>query len=134
MEPESSLPPLQEHTTCPILSRDQSSSCPRIQLPEDPSQYYPPIHSRVFQFVSFPQVFPPKPCMHLSPIRATYPAHLILLDLITRVIFGEQHPILKHPQPTFLYQFGRPSFTPIQHNRQNYSSVCLINFILEAGK
>ena len=27
----------------------------------------------------------------LSPIRATYPAHLILLDLITRTILGEQY-------------------------------------------
>ena len=66
----------------------------------------------------------------LSPIRATYPAHLIL-DYITRTILGEQyrslssslcsflhspcylvplrhkyspqHPILKHPQPTSMF-------------------------------
>ena len=66
----------------------------------------------------------------LSPVRATYPAHIIPLDFITRKIFDEeyrslssslcsffpfpcylvpfrpkcslQHPILKHPQPTFL--------------------------------
>ena len=31
----------------------------------------------------------------------------------------------KHPQPTFLPQFERPSFTPINNNRQNYSSVYL---------
>jgi hypothetical protein len=66
------------------------------------------------------------------PIRATSPANLILLDFTTRTIFGKeyrslsfslcnfspfpyylvslrpkyspQHPILKHPQPTFLRQ------------------------------
>ena len=100
--------------------------------------------------VSFPQFSPPKPCIHLSshPIRATSPAHHILLDLITRTLLGEeyrslsfslrsflhspryivplgpkyspQHPILKHPQPTFLPQCQRPSFTPIQNNRSSY--------------
>ena len=39
--------------------------------------------------VSFPQVSPSK--LLLSPIRATYPAHPILLDLITRTIFGEHY-------------------------------------------
>ena len=86
----------------------------------------------------------------LSPIRATCPAHLVLLDFITRTIFGEeyrsfssslcsflhstvtlalprpkyypQHPILKHPQSAFLPQCQRPSFTPIQNKRENYSS------------
>jgi len=76
----------------------------------------------------------------LSPIRSTCPAHLILLDLITRTIFGEdyislssslcsflhspvtlsvldqniQHLILKHSQSIFLPQCERPSLTPTQ--------------------
>jgi hypothetical protein len=85
-----------------------------------------------------------------SPIRVTCLAHLILLDFITRTILGEghrscssalwgflhsavtssllrpkfspQHRILKHPQPTFLPQCQRPSFTPIQNSRENYIS------------
>jgi hypothetical protein len=41
--------------------------------------------------ISFPQVFPPKPVYtsHLSLIRATCPAHPILLDFFNRTIFGE---------------------------------------------
>ena len=88
----------------------------------------------------------------LSPICATCPAHQILLDFITQTILGEayrsfssywcsflhsrylvpprpkyypQHRILEHRQPAFLPQCERPSFTPIQNKRQNYSSVYL---------
>jgi hypothetical protein len=97
----------------------------------------------------FPQDYPPKSCTRLVPrIQAICPSHLILLYFITRTIVGEkyrlwrfslwsflrspvnlvplknkyspQHPILKHPQPMFLPQCKRPSFTPIQNNRLNY--------------
>jgi len=91
----------------------------------------------------------------LSPIRATCPAHLILFDFITRTVSGDQYRsptsslcnflhspvtlsllgpnILRstlsqtppNPQPTFHPQSKRPSFTPIQNKRQNYSSVYL---------
>ena len=80
-----------------------------------------------------------------SPVRATCPTHLILLDFITRTVLGEKyrsfsssiwtppfprylvpprskcsshHHVLKHPQLPFLSQCQRPSFTPIQNNRQ----------------
>jgi len=39
--------------------------------------------------------------------------------------YSLQHPILKHPQPTFLNYPERPSFTPIRNNSQNYSNVSL---------
>ena len=35
--------------------------------------------------------------------------------------YSPQHPILKHPQPTFVHKCEGPNFTPIQHNRQNYN-------------
>ena len=106
----------------------------------------------------FPSGFPTKTLhAHLpSPTSATCPTHLILLDMIIRTKFGEeyisvssslcsfiysryliplrskytpQHPILKHPQPMFIPQYKQPSFTPIQNNRQNYSSVYLNLYI-----
>ena len=39
--------------------------------------------------------------------------------------YSPQHHFLKHPQLLFLPQCQRPSFTPIQNNRQNYSSIYL---------
>ena len=39
--------------------------------------------------------------------------------------YSPQHPILKHPKPTFPSQYERPSFTFIPNNRQNCSSFYL---------
>ena len=64
-----------------------------------------PIYAWVFQVVSFPQVSIPKPCMQLSspPIRVTCTAHLILLDFITRIIFGEEHRSLRSSLCSFIH-------------------------------
>jgi hypothetical protein len=81
---------------------------------------------------------------HFSPIRATSPADLILLDVFTGTIFGAenrslssslcsflhssvtlvplrpkyspQRLIFKHPQSMFLPQCRRPSFAPTKNN------------------
>jgi len=51
--------------------------------------------------------FSPLPC-YVVPVRPKY---------------SPQHPILEHLQPMFLPQCERPSLTPIQNNRQNYTRV-----------
>jgi len=146
MEPEGSLPDSWVPPTCPYPEPAQSSQYPHIPLPEYPSQYYPPIYAWVSQVVSFPQVSPTKPYIHLSSssIHATCLTHLTLLNFITQTIMGEgyrslssslcsflhspcyiipfrpkyppQHHTLKHSQPMFLPQCEQPTFTP--HTKQ----------------
>jgi hypothetical protein len=53
--------------------------------------------------VSFPQVFLLKPCMQLSPVRATYLAHLILLDYITRTLLGGEYRLFSSSFCSFLH-------------------------------
>jgi hypothetical protein len=63
-----------------------------ISLPEDPSTYYPPIYTWFFQVISFPQVSPPKSCIHLfSPPTFFMTLHFILYGLIIGIIFGEEY-------------------------------------------
>ena len=54
----------------------------------------------------------------LSP---PFPRYLVT----PRSKYSPQHHVLKRPQLLFLPQYQRPSFTPIQNNRQNYSSIYL---------
>jgi len=86
MEPEGSLPHSQVSTTCPYPKPDQSTrySTSRF-LKIHFNIILPSTSSNVFQTVSFPQVSPPKPRMHLFfPDAFQSLANLILLYFITR--------------------------------------------------
>jgi hypothetical protein len=84
--------------TCPYPEPAQSNPYPYIPLPEDLSEYYPPIYAWVSPVVSFPQVSPPNtcPCLFPPPYEATCPVHLILLDFITHTIVGEEYRSVNH--------------------------------------
>jgi hypothetical protein len=130
-----------------------------IPLPEDPPFYYSPIYALVFKSGLFPSGFPTKTlytpllsphlcCInrpsHYSrfyhPNNIWWGAQIIRLLIMQfpplsfyfvplRPKYSSQQLILKHPQPTFLHQCERSSFTPIQNNAENYSSVYLNLYI-----
>jgi hypothetical protein len=53
--------------------------------------------------------------VRITKIHITYCSPLPCQLISLMPIYSPQHPILKHPQPTFLHQCERPSFTPIQN-------------------
>ena len=148
MEPQISLPHSQAQAICPYPEPEKSkpwlpgplffisililSSHLRLCLP-----------SSLFSLVLHTDtLYAP----HMSPIHATRFAHFIPFDFITQIIFAEEysslssslcillhfpvtsslldpniphHPILEQLQASFLPLCDRPSFTPIQNNKQN---------------
>jgi hypothetical protein len=81
------------------------------------SRYMPrPFNSRFYNLKNFGWGY-----RSLSSSLCSFLHSPITLSLVG----SNRHPILRHPQPTFLPQCQRLSCTPTQNNRQNYSSVYL---------
>ena len=78
MQPEGSLPHSKQPATCPCSEPDQSSP-QSTPLLKNPFKYNSPIYNQVFRVISFPQVSPPKPRMHLAPYALHAPSILSFL-------------------------------------------------------
>ena len=92
METEGSVPRLQELATCPYSEPDHSSPCPPSHLLNIPCNIILPSKpgsSKSFSRFDFHTKTLYTPL--LSPIPATCPAPLSILDLITRIIFGVEY-------------------------------------------
>jgi hypothetical protein len=89
-EHEGLLPYSQEPTTGPYPELTGSNLHPPANLPKIQSD---PIYASVFKVVSFFLAIPSKPCTHSSPMHATRPAHIFLLDLICLIMFGKDYKI-----------------------------------------
>jgi hypothetical protein len=92
MEADGSVPQLKVPATCPFPEPDQSSS-------HTPSHFlmihlniiiqFTPGSSKQSLSLRFPTKILYKPL--LSPVRATFPAPLVLLNMITRIKFGVEN-------------------------------------------
>ena len=92
MEPKGSLPYSQQPTICPYPKPYRSSPCPNPTSPRCILILSP--HLRLgLPSCLLPSGFPTKTLYAslLHPTRATCPAHLSLLYLITRMIYGEKY-------------------------------------------
>jgi hypothetical protein len=92
MKPKGSLPSFYEPATCTYPEPDQSSPYPTITSSRR-SILTLSSHIRLSLPSVLPSGFLTKTWYAplLASLRATYPAHLGLLDFITQIIFGEQY-------------------------------------------
>ena len=105
MEPERSLSHSQVPATCPYPESARSSPYPRHPTSWRSILILSSQLSLGLPSALIPSGFPTQTLYAhlLSPIRATYTTNLILLDFITRTIFGEQYRSLSSSLCSFLH-------------------------------
>ena len=105
MEPENSIPPLTQTASCPCPEPDQPSPCSPLHPTSWRSILVLSSHLRLdLPSGLLPSGFPTETLYAplLFPIRATCTTHFMLLDLITRKMFGEYRS-LSSSSCSFLY-------------------------------
>ena len=108
MEPEGSLPHSQVPATCPYPQPHQSTPCLTPHFLEiHLNILLPSTHGSSKWFISFrfPHQIPVY--TYTLAIRATHPAHLIVLHLMTRTIWGDEYTSLSFSLCTFLHSYFR---------------------------
>jgi hypothetical protein len=131
MEPEGSLPRLQEPATCPYPKPEQSYSCLLFPLLEDTFEYYPPMYAYDLQVDSFYLVSLPNhvctpPVLHTCHT----PSQSHSSWLFGRIIFGEEYRSLRYSlgsvlhSPVTLSLLG-PSYLLQHPNLQQSQSMVL---------
>jgi len=117
MEPEDSLLYSLVPATCPYPEPDQASPCPHLT-----SYLILSSHIRLGLPSSLvPSGFPTKTLYtsRLSAVRATYPVHLIRLDLITRTMLVEEYSTVQYST----VQYNRVQYSTAQYSTVQYSTV-----------
>jgi hypothetical protein len=90
-EHEGSSPHSQQPATGPYPEPGESTPHTPSQSSEGPLWAHPPIYALVFQVIfSFRSSHQTLYTVFPSPMRATCPAHLILLDMIYLMMSGEE--------------------------------------------
>ena len=93
MEPEDSLPHSQQPATSVCPHPEQRSSCSHPTSCRPIFKIIPPSRPTSYKWVYFPLRFPHqnRTATRLSPARSTFPAHLILLYFIPRILSGKEY-------------------------------------------
>jgi len=110
MEPEISLPHSQVPSTSSYPEPDQSSPSPSsyfLKIDLNVILLSTPGSSKWSVSLRFTHKNPVRTCP--LPIHATFSVHLIPVDLITRIIFGEDYRLLSSSLCSFLHSLVTPS-------------------------